>query len=177
VAADHHVDARHCAFHAIRPFEDLQFQPVVLSDICRENHTFHFRTRLFGTGVALDAFELRDGDPFGYQFHVIGDLEADLLALLGKLIEKIRRGISVKYIEETEHGPHIVDSPGAKTRIQGMIESDLDCINDRVQRMIIDGRDITWAELGRMLMPFERWQISSKAFRPSPGSTSICRED
>jgi hypothetical protein len=140
-------------------FEDIQFQPVVLSDARGENHTFHFRTHLFGTGVALDAFELRNGDPFGYQFQVIGDPEADLLALLGKLIEKIRRNISVKYIEDTEYGPHIVDSPGSRTRIQGMIDYDADCLDDRIPRLVIDGRDITWAEFGRMLMTFEGWQF------------------
>jgi hypothetical protein len=148
----------------LETFEDLEFQPVVLSDVQGENHTFHFRTRLFGTGVALDAFELQDGDPFGYQFQVIGEPEADLLALLGKLIEKIRRGISVKYIEETAYGPQIVDSPGAKTRILGMIESDPDCPNDRVPRMVIDGREITWTELGRMLMTYEGWQFKLEIF-------------
>lgn len=32
---------------------------------------FHFRMRLFGPAVALDAFEVRDGEPAGYQF--LGD--------------------------------------------------------------------------------------------------------
>jgi hypothetical protein len=48
---------------------------------------FYFQTRLFGAGVALDAFELRDGHPAGYQFQVIGEPGDDLLALLGRLIE------------------------------------------------------------------------------------------
>jgi len=45
---------------------------------------------LFAAGVALDGFELRDGHPAGYQFQMIGDLEEDLLVLLGRLIEKMR---------------------------------------------------------------------------------------
>jgi hypothetical protein len=158
------VNAEVAHWSGLETFDDIKFQPVVLSDVRGEQHTFHFRTHLFGTGVALDAFELRDGDPFGYRFQVIGDPDADLLALLGRLIEKIRRGISVKYIEETEHGPQIVDSPGAKTSIQGMIDCDLDCLNDRVPRLVIDGRDITWAELGHMLMTFEGWQFKLEIF-------------
>jgi len=53
---------------------------------------------------------------------VIGNPEDDLLALLGRLIEKIRRGISVKYIEDTEQGPQIADSLGAKTIVQVSVQ-------------------------------------------------------
>ena len=158
------VNAKVARRAGLETFETLEFQPVVLSDARGENHTFHFRPRLFGTGVAIDAFELQDGDPFGYQFQVIDKPEADLFLLLGKLIEKIRRGISVKYIEETAYGLQIVDSPGGKNRIQGMIECDLDCPNDRVPRMVIDGREITWTELGHMLMTFEGWQFKLEIF-------------
>jgi hypothetical protein len=40
-------------------FEDANFEPVSLVDCTGEAHEFHFRTRLFGPGIALDAFELR----------------------------------------------------------------------------------------------------------------------
>ena len=60
-------------------FEDAKFEPVGLVDCTGEAHEFHFRTYLFGPGVALDAFELRDGHPAGYQFKLIGDPEDDLL--------------------------------------------------------------------------------------------------
>jgi hypothetical protein len=56
-------------------FEHVTFEPVRLSDCTGETHEFHFRTHLFGTGVALDAFELRDGNPAGYQFQIIGSPE------------------------------------------------------------------------------------------------------
>ena len=60
-------------------FEHAKFEPVGLADCTGEVHEFHFRTNLFGPGVALDAFELRDGHPAGYQFQIIGDPEDDLL--------------------------------------------------------------------------------------------------
>src|SRR5437667_3090434 len=43
----------------------------------RELHEFHFRTHLFGDGVALNAFELRNGSPAGYQFQIIGEPQGD----------------------------------------------------------------------------------------------------
>ena len=48
------------------------------AEICkRELHEFHFRTHLFGEGVALNAFELRNGSPAGYQFQIIGEPQGD----------------------------------------------------------------------------------------------------
>ena len=54
-------------------FEHLDLKPVSLKDVAGKSHEFHFRTHLFGTGVALDAFEIRGGHPAGYQFKVIGE--------------------------------------------------------------------------------------------------------
>src|SRR5437879_2235955 len=131
-------------------FEHLKFEPVVVAACTGELHEFHFRTHLFGNGVALDAFELRDGSPSGYQFQVTGDPEDDLLVLLGRLIEKIRRGLSTKHLTDGEHGLQISED----WVVQGRIEWD-DAQDGRLPILIIDGRDIKWEELGRMLMNFE----------------------
>ena len=80
-------------------FEHVRFEPVGLTDCAGEVHEFHFRTNLFGPGVAIDAFELRDGHPAGYQFQIIGDPEDDVLVLLGRLIQKMTRPS-----QQTSHG-------------------------------------------------------------------------
>ena len=108
---------------------------------------------MLGTGVAIDAFELRDGTPAGYQFQIIGVPKDDLLALLGRLIEKIRRALSTKHLIDGELGLHI-----AEQVVRGMIEWD-DAHDGRVPLLIIDGREITWEDFGRMLMSFEGWQF------------------
>jgi hypothetical protein len=135
-------------------FEHAKFEPVGLADCTGEVHEFHFRTNLFGTGVALDAFELRDGDPTGYQFQIIGDPQDDLLVLLGQLIQKIRRGLSTKHIVDGQHGLQITDDRVVRGKIEWDVAQD-----GRVPLLIIDGREITWNELGRMLMSFEGWQF------------------
>jgi hypothetical protein len=76
-------------------FEHVDFEPVRLTYSGGMPHEFHFRTFMFETGVALDAFELRHGNPAGYQFQVIAEPEEDQLALLGRLIEKVRRALAV----------------------------------------------------------------------------------
>ena len=138
----------------LQGFEDAKFEAVGLADCAGELHEFHFRTHLFGTGVALDAFELRDGSPVGYQFQIIGDPKDDLLVLLGRLIEKMRRALSCKHLTDDAHGPQIADH-GV---VRGRIEWD-DDRGGRVPLLVIDGREIDWDEFGRMLMSFEGSQF------------------
>ena len=135
-------------------FEHAKFEPVGLADCTGEVHEFHFRTNLFGTGVALDAFELRDGLPSGYQFQIIGNPEDDLLALLGRLIQKMRRALSTKHLMDGQFGSQIADH----RVVRGMIEWDT-AHAGRVPLLIIDGQEITWDEFGRMLMSFEGWHF------------------
>lgn len=116
-------------------FEPAKFEPVGLTDCAGEVHEFHFRTHLFGPGVALDAFEVRDGSPAGYQFQIIGDPADDPLVLLGRLIAKIRRALSVKHLVDGESGLQI----GANRVVRGMVESDRD-YDGRTPLLIIDGR-------------------------------------
>ncbi len=146
----------------LEKFENLKFEPVVMTDCTGEPHEFHFRTHLFGTGVALDAFELRGGSPAGYQFRIASDPEDDLLALLGKLIEKIRRGLSIKHLTDGEHGLRIADHQVVQGRIKWDAAED-----GRVPLLIVDGREISWDEFGRMLMSFEGFQ-----FKLNIGDTS-----
>ena len=135
-------------------FENARFEPVGLADCAGEVNQFHFRTRLFGPGVSVDAFELRDGSPSGYQFQIIGDPQDDLLVLLGRLIERIRRALSVKHIVDGALGQQIADH----RVVRGLIEWD-DASEGRLPRLVIDGREITWEDFGRMLMTYEGWQF------------------
>ncbi len=135
-------------------FEHAKFEPVGVADCAGEVHEFHFRTHLFGPGVALDAFELRDGSPAGYHFQIIGDPADDVLVLLGRLIPKIRRALCIKSLVDGELGLQIGDN----RVVHGMVESDRD-YDGRTPLLIIDGREVTWNEFGRMLMSFEGWQF------------------
>jgi hypothetical protein len=138
----------------LKDFAPTKFQAVGLADCTGALHEFHFRIRLFGPGVALDAFELRDGSPAGYQFQIIGDPQEDLLVLLGRLIEKMRRALSLKYLTNDEGKPQIADH----RVLRGRIEWNEAC-DGRLPLLVIDGREISWDEFGRMLMSFEGWQF------------------
>jgi hypothetical protein len=138
----------------LQGFEHVVFEPVRMVDGRGTEHEFWFRTRLFGPGVAIDAFELRDGNPAGYEFQVIGEPDDDPLELLGKLIGKMRRALALTHLEDTDHGPQVND----RLILRGTVDSDPD-EDHRVPMVIIDGREISWDELGRMVAAFEGWQF------------------
>jgi hypothetical protein len=138
----------------LRDFQHVRFEPVGMTDAHGRACEFHFRTRLFGSGVAVEAFELRDGQPSGYQFQVVGEPDEDLLGLLGRLIAKMRRSLAVKHVEDSELGLQVTDG----LVVRGRIECDMDT-EDRLPVVVIDGREVSWAELGRMAMAFEGWQF------------------
>lgn len=134
-------------------FENLRFDQVALTDCAGESHEFHFRTRLLGPVVALDAFEIKRGEPAGYQFQILGNPDDDLLSLLGRLVERMRRSLSVKHLVQSEHGPQI-----AEQTVRARIEWD-ETSDERMPVLVIDGREVSWEEFGRMLMSFEGWQF------------------
>jgi hypothetical protein len=87
------LNAKVAQAEGLSEFTDARFEPLSLQDCAGEAHEFHFRTHLFGPGVALDAFEIRDGCAAGYRFQVIGDLKDDLLAPPGGLGRAVVRGL------------------------------------------------------------------------------------
>jgi hypothetical protein len=117
-------------------------------------HEFLFRSRLFGPGMAIDAFELRDGIPAGYEFRVIGDPNDDPLELLGKLVGKMRRALALTHLEDTDHGPQV----NGRLVLRGTVDSDPGK-SHRVPMVVIDGREISWNRLGRMVAALEGWQF------------------
>lgn len=138
----------------LQGFEHVAFEPVRMVDGRGTEHEFRFQPRLFGTGVAIDAFELRDGSPVGYRFQAIGEPDHDALELLGKLIGKMRRALARTHLDDTDHGPQVNDH----LILRGTVDSDPD-EDHRVPMVVIDGREISWDELGRMVATFEGWQF------------------
>ena len=149
----HCFNAEVASDHGLEHFENLRVRPVVMTDCAGQVHEFHFRARLQGTMVALEAFEVEDGAPAGYQFQMLGEPEGDLLALLGRLIERMRRRLSDRDLEQTEHGMRI-----AARLVRARIEWD-EKTDGLLPLVVIDGQEVSWEEFGRMLMSFEGWQF------------------
>jgi hypothetical protein len=140
-------------------FENVRLDPIRMADCSGESHQFHFQIRLLGDGLALDAFELRGDLPAGYRFQLIGEPDDDVLLLLGRLVEKMRRALSVQHIDFRER--RIIDST-----VRGRIEWD-EAQDGHLPLVVVDGKEVSWNDLGRMLMSMEGWQFRLDIADPS----------
>jgi hypothetical protein len=79
---------------------------------------------------------------WGYQFQILGKPDDEPLSLLARLIERMRRSLSVKYLERSEYGTQIADRTAC-----GRIEWD-ESEDGRVPLLVNDGQKVSWDELG-----------------------------
>lgn len=149
------LDAAACM--GVDGFEEARFTPVRITDTRGVEREFHFRQRLFGQ-MALDAFELVDGSPGGYQFQIIADADADPWTLLARLIERIRRTLAVTHLSSTHLSPEASGQSISGTTVRGRITSD-SSTSQSLPVLVIDGHEVAWEAFGRMLMSFEGWQF------------------
>jgi hypothetical protein len=147
--------------HGLENFENIRLKPISLSDCLGNEHQFHFTTRLLGDIVSLEAFELLGGNPAGYRFQQIGNSDDEVFSLLGQLIQKIRKTLSVRHIEEGDLGLRIVDST-----VRGRIDWD-ETSGGLSPLIVVDGREISWEAFGRMLTTFEGSQFKLELLDPS----------
>lgn len=139
----------------VENFDNTRLQPIGITDCDGVSHKFHFVTRLLGNIATLDAFEVQDGNPAGYQFQIIGDPEEDMFAMLGRMVGRIRKSLSVKHIKDVgdRHGLQIADM-----MVRGRIECDLS-EDVYMPCVVVDGQEISWEDFGRMISTYEGWQF------------------
>ncbi|MFM0351086.1 DUF7686 domain-containing protein [Paraburkholderia sp. RL17-347-BIC-D] len=139
--------------HGVTDFENVRLEPIRMMDCAGNAHQFHFQMRLLRTMLVLDAFEIQDGFRAGYEFRIIGKPEDDVLTLLGRLVEKVRRALAVKDLAINGSQFQIRDQT-----VRGLISSDPAGSCD-IPVVVVDGREIGWDDFGRMLGAFEGWQF------------------
>ncbi len=121
----------------------------------KKKHTFYIDRLAFDSGISLEAREIKRGKHQGYRIAVGGDLTSDCDELLGLLLAKVEKAVKHKYLKLENLGPvkhHYV----RENELAGNIEWD-DQYNGNVPLFVIDGKEISLEELGRMLMSFEGW--------------------
>lgn len=141
-------------------FDHLSFNPIVLTDSDGVNHTFHFQTHLFGDKVKIQALEIKEGDPKGYEFSAYGDAEDDLFDLFAKLVDRLRRELERKHIEPSDLARYRITNEDI---VRGHIVWD-DETDGQVPCLIIDGKELSWYEFGRMLMTYEGFHFKLEIF-------------
>jgi hypothetical protein len=138
-------------------FDNTPIAPIVVTDVDGVRHRFEIRSMLVGTGHAMYGREITKRDARGgYRFEILGDFESDARDLLKLLRERIRQGLSVRHVQETEHGWQLTQAH----RLSGVIEWDAET-EGALPLLIVDGRTFTWDQIGRMLMTFEGFTLNA----------------
>ena len=136
-------------------FEHVQFEPIELADADGVVHRFDLRLRLLGDErVSLEAFEIQGGEPQGYQFQVLEEANSDPFAVLARLVARMRRALGQRHLETLDRFGLVIKD----FLVRGRIDCDLEA-DDRLPLLVIDGKEISWEQFGRMLMSFEGWQF------------------
>ncbi|WP_235012310.1 DUF7713 domain-containing protein [Caballeronia catudaia] len=149
-------------FADLHGFEHPSFRPLRLRDVDDNDHEFHFRSLLLGDQLSLEAFELvGDDETAGYRFQILGEAESEPFALLGRLVQKMKRALSMKHLEP-DAGRLLIANTTVRGRIEwnGEEHAPQPCV-------MIDGRRIEWNDLGAMLLAFEGWQFRLEMLDPS----------
>lgn len=148
---------RDLAAHLGLRFDETPLEPIVVKDADGVPHTFAIRSLLVPTGREMIASEIPHRERGGYEFCVLGDFEAGAWDLFRQLYEKIRREVTIKHVELTDFGWHLTE----RDRLEGRIEWDPDA-EGQTPLIVIDGKAITWAELGHMLMTYEGFTLRAR---------------
>lgn len=145
-------------------FENVEFEPILLRDTENVDHEFHFTVRHLGDRIEIDSFEIKEGHKGGYEFSLIGNIEDDIFKLFGNLFERMRRALGRKHVEwnNTTNYWQIFEEDVIRARISSDLENDENYGHPPL--IVIDGKEITWQDLGRMLKAYEGFNFKLQIF-------------
>ena len=106
-----------------------------------------------GIEVQLDETGVPVGE--GYQFAVLGDNDADVDMLVAEVRTRAQAEIARQYLQRAthRHGWMVGDDDEVAGRPVWNDEGD----NGKPYNVVVDGRTLSWDELGMALEPYEGW--------------------
>ena len=146
-------------------YENVYFDPDVMTDSDGVEHTFTFSSRLIGAEqVVMEAIEVKDDGSAGYKFQIIDDTKTDPLERYKILYEKMKRGLGIKHIQPDDITKYSITDPGI---VRGRITSDPDDVNDDMPMVVIDGKKVSWSEFGQMVSTYMGFNFRMDIFDKS----------
>jgi hypothetical protein len=117
-------------------------------------HSFRFRLWRAPTGVLAEAQETGLGAGEGFVVKLFGDHDVDVDELVGHLRERLAAAVSGVHLERDPHRDGWIASG---KEIAGRLTYNQDGAAGMPYDVVVDGRRLTWADLGHALEPFEGW--------------------
>ena len=132
--------------------------PVAIADADGNPHTMIYRLWRAPTGIAVRLVELDSPPDGGYEFEEFGDHDADVSMLLDLVTVRADTEMARRYLRPTESGGLDIrhDEDRGADEVVGRIEV-VEPFGPLT--LVVDGRAVTWKELGKALSPYEGWQF------------------
>jgi hypothetical protein len=127
-----------------------------------KKHTFWINRIIHPVGIGYEADEIMVDQSPGFKVAVMDKLECDQAALFAKLEAKIKKTIFKRYLKISKDSYF-----GKRTIIKNdeiVGRFDYDESNDSNPMVVIDGKAISWDELGKMLTTYEGFQFALKIY-------------
>lgn len=133
--------------------------PIDISDADGTPHTMSYRmVRAPSGGISVRLAE-NTAPGEGFEFEAFGDHEADPEILLDQVTLHARTQMARRYLIRDASGSLMISDPadGGAPIVAGRIS----CAEpDGTPLLIVDGRGVSWEELGRAMPTYEGWQFS-----------------
>lgn len=150
--------------HEIKDFESFE-KEIIFSDCYGKEHSFQIINRINPIGVSWEAVEFLEGDKRGYLFQIHQEFDEDPKVALERLYKKVEVGLSKKFIERNLSFGREYNSLRDGV-VEGRIEWD-EKYEGNIPKLIIDGEEYSFYELGRMLMSYEGWNFKLEIIEPT----------
>jgi len=130
--------------------------PVLLHGPDGRDHRLRFKIWRAPTGIEVQLEEAGVPVGEGYRFAVLGDHDGDVGDLVARVRTLAESGIGRLYLEPARHreGWALRDD-----EVAGQLVWDDEGDYGKPYRVIIDGRTLSWEELGRALESYEGWRF------------------
>ena len=127
-----------------------------------KTHRFIIDKIVMPTGIGYEADEITENHVPGFKVAIRDGLDCDQEYLFYKLEAKIKYALSKKYLENGTYPNGQKYTELKDDEVAGRFEYDEE--NERIHRVVIDGKVFSWDELGRMLACYEGFQFKLQIF-------------
>lgn len=129
--------------------------PLVLVGPDGRRHRFRFRIWRAPTGIEVQLEETDVTVGEGYEFAVLGDHDANVDGLIEHVRQQAEAEVGRLYLEPAhDHDGWMVDEEVAGRFVWNDEEP-----SGRPYKVVVDGRTLTWEELGLALEAYEGWNF------------------
>jgi hypothetical protein len=130
--------------------------PMTIVDASGRSRHLRFRLWRTATGIELELEETGVPPGEGYQRAALGAHDADIDQLVAHILERVAEDMARISLEPNPHGPGWILADDV---VEGRLAWCDEHTTGSPYDVIVDGRTLTWEELGQALSPYEGWRF------------------